>query len=85
MNFLGVLEHPSQEGVEFVIVGGVAARLHGSHRLTHDLDLVPRLDESSWARLIDAIWELDVRPRIPESRERIADLTNIKTWITEKI
>ena len=84
MNFLGVLEHPSQEGVEFVIVGGVAARLHGSHRLTHDLDLVPRLDESSWARLIDAIWELDVRPRIPESRERIADLTNIKTWITEK-
>ena len=84
MNFLGVLEHLSQEGVEFVIVGGVAARLHGSHRLTHDLDLVPRLDESSWARLIDAIWELDVRPRIPESRERIADLTNIKTWITEK-
>lgn len=84
MNFLSVLEHLSQEGIEFVIVGGVAARLHGSHRLTHDLDLVPRLDESSWERLIDAIWELDVRPRIPESRERIADITNIKTWIIEK-
>ena len=62
MNFLSVLEHLSQEGIEFVIVGGVAARLHGSHRLTHDLDLVPRLDESSWERLIDAIWELNVHP-----------------------
>lgn len=84
MNFLSVLEHLSREGVEFVIVGGVAARLHGSHRLTHDLDLVPRLDESSWRRLIDAIWDLDVRPRIPETRERISDLANIKAWIKEK-
>lgn len=84
MNFLSILEHLTREGVEFVIVGGVAARLHGSHRLTHDLDLVPRLDESSWASLIDAICELELRPRVPESRERIQDIENVKRWITEK-
>lgn len=29
----------SRRGVAFVIVGGLAARAHGSHRLTEDLDI----------------------------------------------
>ena len=48
MNFLDVLNTLTEDGVEFVIVGGVAARLHGSTRLTHDLDIVPNLEEESW-------------------------------------
>ena len=47
MNFLEVLQHLTKDGVEFFIVGGVAARLHGSSRLTHDLDIVPNLEEES--------------------------------------
>ena len=84
MNFLEVLQHLTKDGVEFVIVGGVAARLHGSSRLTHDLDIVPNLEEESWKKLISSIWELDTRPRIPESKERISDVSNIRQWITEK-
>ena len=38
MNFLEILKHLTKDDVEFIIVGGVAARLHGSNRLTHDLD-----------------------------------------------
>ena len=33
MNFLEILKSLTKDGVEFVIVGGVAARLHGSTRL----------------------------------------------------
>ena len=54
MNFLDVLNTLTEDGVEFVIVGGVAARLHGSTRLTHDLDIVPKLDDVSWKRLIQS-------------------------------
>ena len=78
MNFLEVLQHLTKDGVEFVIVGGVAARLHGSSRLTHDLDIVPNLERKSWQKMIHAIWELNTRPRIPESKERISDVDNIR-------
>ena len=84
MNFLDVLNTLTEDGVEFVIVGGVAARLHGSTRLTHDLDIVPKLDDVSWKRLIQSIWSLNTRPRIPESRERIENVENVRSWIVEK-
>ena len=84
MNFLDVLNTLAEDGVEFVIVGGVAARLHGSTRLTHDLDIVPKIDDVSWKRLIQAIWSLNTRPRIPKSRERIENVENVRSWIVEK-
>lgn len=84
MNFLDVLNTLTEDGVEFVIVGGVAARLHGSTRLTHDLDIVPKLDAISWKRLIQSIWSLNTRPRIPESRDRIENVENVRSWIVEK-
>ena len=84
MDFLKFLNALTDSGAEFVIVGGVAARLYGSTRLTHDVDVVPRLDSISWASLVDEIWALGGRPRIPEKREAIKDLKNIRTWMTEK-
>ena len=85
MRFLEVLQTLSQEGIDFIIVGGVAARLHGSTRLTQDLDIVPRLETESWKKLIGVISQLNTQPRIPESLERIADVNNIRKWMVEKI
>ena len=43
MNDLGgLLRLLVQGGVEFIVVGGVAARAHGSARLTNDLDVLYR-------------------------------------------
>lgn len=54
-DFLELLERLTDSGLEFVIVGGVAARLHASARLTHEVDVVPRLDAAAWARAVDAL------------------------------
>ncbi len=42
-------------GVEFIIVGGVAARAHGSSRLTDDLDVVYARDAANLARIVKAL------------------------------
>ena len=42
-------------GVEFIIVGGVAATIHGSARLTQDLDIVYARTPESVARLAAAL------------------------------
>ncbi|MGH7654086.1 MAG: hypothetical protein ACREN6_05420 [Gemmatimonadaceae bacterium] len=41
--------------VEFIIVGGVAARAHGSSRLTDDLDVVYGRDAANLERLVKAL------------------------------
>ena len=65
IDFLRLLKALSAASVDFVIVGGVAARLHGSTRLTHDIDIVPSLAPDSWKRTIDALWDNGGRPVRP--------------------
>jgi len=84
IDFLTLLERLAETGLEFVIVGGVAARLHGSDRVTHDIDVVPALDASRWSKAIDALWDAGARPRIPEPRERVRDVARVEQWIREK-
>jgi len=83
-DFLKLLESLSETGLEFVIVGGVAARLYGNPRITHDIGIVPRFESESWARAIDELWEAGGRPRIPEPRERVRDMNQVARWISEK-
>lgn len=45
----------SDAGVAFIIIGGVAARAHGSSRLTDDLDVSYARDAANLARLVTAL------------------------------
>ena len=73
-NFLDILSRLHDSNVDFVIVGGVAAALHGGSRVTFDLDVVPSLAPNSWMAAVDLLWSLGARPRIPEPLDRIRDV-----------
>jgi hypothetical protein len=51
-------------GVDFVVIGGLAATLYGSAHVTFDLDITPRRDPDNLARLAAALKELDARMRV---------------------
>ncbi|HEX2161575.1 MAG TPA: hypothetical protein VHF88_07115 [Thermoleophilaceae bacterium] len=59
----GLLEHLTRHGVDFVVVGGVAAALHGSERNTFDLDICPAQDADNLEALGTALTEIDARLR----------------------
>lgn len=61
---LGLL---TAHGVDFVVIGGVAAVLHGSARITRDLDICFARDEANLTVLGRALVELEARLR------RVAD------------
>ncbi len=82
--FLEILNALHDHRVEFVIVGGVAAALHGGSRVTFDLDVVPRLEPKSWRSAVDLLWKLGARPRIPEPVERIRNVEHVRRWRREK-
>ncbi|HEX2383492.1 MAG TPA: hypothetical protein VHI95_12695 [Acidimicrobiales bacterium] len=50
-------------GVEFVLIGGVAARLHGSPSLTRDVDICYARDLANLERLTGVLQRLNVRLR----------------------
>ena len=51
----------NRHGVLYVLIGGVAARLHGSIRKTGDVDICPAPDAENAERLVQALKELGAR------------------------
>jgi len=54
-DFESLLRLLARERVEFIIVGGAAATVHGSSRLTQDLDIVYRRSPENLPRLAEAL------------------------------
>jgi len=48
-------------GVQFVIIGGMAARLHDTGHATIDVDICPSTDDANLARLVSASADLGAR------------------------
>lgn len=55
-------------GVEFIVVGGAAAVLHGAPTTTQDLDIVHRRTAANVDRLVDLLTRLDAFIREPGHR-----------------
>lgn len=56
-----ILEALARHGVDFVLVGGMAAQVHGNTRMTNDVDMIPEPDPPNLARLAEALRELDAQ------------------------
>lgn len=54
-DFRGLLRLLTESGVEFILVGGVAAVAHGSARLTQDVDVVYSRRRQNLERLVAAL------------------------------
>ncbi len=54
-DFAALLRCLAEGGVEHILVGGAAATVHGSARLTQDLDIVYRRSDHNIGRLVSAL------------------------------
>ena len=58
VSILELISRLSAASVEFVIIGGAAANLHGSPLLTTDLDICCRMTEQNMRKLLEARTQL---------------------------
>lgn len=70
--------------VRYVVVGGVAAVLHGHARLTVDVDLVVDLTPREAAKAIDVLTTLGLVPRVPVDAAEFADAAKRESWIRDR-
>lgn len=61
-----------KHGVEFVVVGGVAARLRGAPLVTQDVDITPSAQPDNLDRLSAALEDLEARMRTPAEPDGVA-------------
>ncbi len=59
-----ILAALERHDVRYVLIGGLAATLHGSPHVTTDVDITPSTDAKNLARLADALDDLDARLRV---------------------
>ncbi len=62
-SFREILQALNHHEVEYIVVGGVAAVIHGAPTTTFDLDTLVRLSDANAERLARALSELDARFR----------------------
>jgi predicted nucleotidyltransferase len=60
-----------RHGVEFILIGGVAATIHGSTMATFDVDVTPRRTHANLERLSAALIELGARIRADAGSEQL--------------
>lgn len=71
-----ILATLGEHGVEYLVIGGVAAQTHGRRRMTADIDLIPAPGPDNLNRLAEALRAIDAKVLDPrfEDFEVTADL-----------
>jgi hypothetical protein len=64
-----MLESLRRHGVDFVVVGGAAAVIHGAPHVTFDLDITPQRGHDNLARLSAALRDLDAVVRAGDEEQ----------------
>lgn len=70
--------------VDYVVIGGYAAQLHGGVFPTRDLDIVPKVEESNLRRLYDALLELSARIRLDKAGRVTSELPSDPQGLTSQ-
>lgn len=63
-------------GVDYMLIGGAAAELHGATRHTQDVDVLARRTAANRARIAQALNELGARLRAEGRRRRRSPSTD---------
>lgn len=79
-DLIALLKRLIDAGVDFVVVGGVAAALHGSTRSTFDLDICMPFETENLGRLIAALQDLQPRHDHPSGRPLDSDPSSYLKW-----
>ena len=75
--FLEILKVLTRHRVDFIVVGGVSAVLHGAPVTTFDLDVVHARNPENISRLLSALEELEGVYRVRPQRQLRPDLSHL--------
>jgi hypothetical protein len=74
----------AEEGIRYLVVGGVAVNLHGVPRFTGDLDVVLALDDENLARMTALMEKRGYEHRLPVDLAEFSQEKTVRRYLKEK-
>lgn len=68
-SILQLLRRLQEEQVDFVLIGGLAAALHGSSIITQDLDICLRFTKENTVKLVNVLKDMEPKYRMTPQRK----------------
>ncbi|MBW1708119.1 MAG: nucleotidyl transferase AbiEii/AbiGii toxin family protein [Deltaproteobacteria bacterium] len=84
LDFQRIFGELSGEGIDYVVIGGVAVNLHGIPRMTYDIDLMIFLNTENINKTVTKLENWGYSPRAPVQPGDLADEQVRNSWIREK-
>lgn len=84
LDFEQIFRELNQEGIDYLVIGGLAVNLHGIPRMTYDIDLMVLLEPEPIRKLVAKLEGWGYRPRAPVNPMDLADEKERQSWITQK-
>ena len=82
--YVDVIDTLNKAQVQYTVVGGVAAILHGAPRMTGDLDLAVIPETKNLLSLVEVLSALGYRSRVPVDPRDLANPKMRELWQKEK-
>ncbi|MGQ9656166.1 MAG: nucleotidyl transferase AbiEii/AbiGii toxin family protein [Thermodesulfobacteriota bacterium] len=84
LDYRTIFQLLNDQGIDYLVVGGVAVNIHGVPRMTYDVDLMVSLERENLMRLVALMRRLGYRPRAPVDPEGLADPETRRAWVESK-
>lgn len=84
MEYVNLFSKLHQEGIQYLICGGLAVNIYGIPRMTADIDILVRFDEDNIEKFEQAVEELAFAALIPIKLHTLLDEKTRKEMIDNK-
>lgn len=84
LDYLGIFKRFNEEGIRYLVVGGMAVNFYGIPRMTYDIDVLLDLADENVEKFVRLLKEWGFKPKVPVDIQDFARQDKRKEWIVEK-
>lgn len=82
--YANIFQKLNENGIKYLVVGGIAVNLYGYKRFTADMDIVIALDLENLEKVDNLMNQMSYTPRIPVDLKTLSDDERLKDIIENK-
>jgi len=84
LDYLAIFKKFNEQGIRYIVVGGIAVNLYGIPRMTYDIDLLLYMDDGNIKKFLELLKKWGFKPKVPVAMMDFASKDKRKEWIQDK-
>ncbi|RJP59309.1 MAG: hypothetical protein C4549_02480 [Deltaproteobacteria bacterium] len=84
LDYIGIFKNLNEEGIRYIVVGGIAVNLYGIPRMTYDIDLLLDMEDDNLEKFLQLLKGWEFKPKVPVDVMDFAKKDKRESWIKNK-